>query len=86
MALKGRDILRDFIIPMDIVVCTRSEIEKWQNAVNPIWRTLSGGCNLNRDVPDILDKGGFRIKNLETMYLPGWRIANYNYWGTAQIR
>ncbi len=62
------------------------KIEKWQHAVNPIWRTISGGCNLNRDIPDILTKGGFRIKNLETMYLPGWRITTFNYWGTAVTR
>ena len=31
MALKGRASLRDFIIPMDLVVCTHSEIEKWQD-------------------------------------------------------
>jgi predicted nucleotidyltransferase len=31
LALKGRASLRDFIIPMDLVVCTHSEIEKWQD-------------------------------------------------------
>ena len=62
------------------------KIKKWQHAINPAWRFISGGCNLNRDVPGLLDKGGFRIKNLETMYLPGWRITTYNYWGTAEIR
>jgi predicted nucleotidyltransferase len=31
LALKGRANLRDFIIPMDLVVCTHSEIEKWEN-------------------------------------------------------
>lgn len=31
LALKGRANMRDLIIPMDLVVCTRSEIEKWEN-------------------------------------------------------
>jgi len=31
LALKGRANLRDFMIPMDLIVCTHSEIEKWQN-------------------------------------------------------
>ena len=31
LALKARANLRDFIIPMDVIVCTHSEIEKWQN-------------------------------------------------------
>lgn len=62
------------------------KVEKWQHTLNPLWRTLSGGCNLNRNIPDILEKGGFKIKTLDTMYLPGWRPGSYNYWGTAYIR
>jgi predicted nucleotidyltransferase len=31
LALKARANLRDFTIPMDLIVCTHSEIEKWQN-------------------------------------------------------
>ena len=31
LALRGRANMRDLIIPMDLVVCTRSEIEKWKN-------------------------------------------------------
>ncbi len=31
LALKGRANMRDLIIPMDLVVCTHSEIEKWEN-------------------------------------------------------
>ena len=31
LALKGRASLRDFLIPMHLVVCTRSEIEKWRD-------------------------------------------------------
>ena len=31
LALKGRANLRDCVVPMDLIVCTRSDIEKWQN-------------------------------------------------------
>ena len=31
LALKGRANLRDLIIPMDLIVCTHSEIKKWEN-------------------------------------------------------
>jgi len=31
LALKGRASLRDYLIPMDLVVCTHSEIEKWRD-------------------------------------------------------
>ena len=31
LALKGRANMRDLIIPMDLILCTHSEIEKWEN-------------------------------------------------------
>jgi len=57
---------------------------KWQNRINPLWGKLFGGCNINRDIPDILKNGGFKINSLEKMYLPSTpRIVGYNYWGQA---
>ena len=58
-------------------------VQRWQNWLNPAWKRLSGGCNLNRDVPTLLRQGGFRIRELETMYIPGWKPACFNYRGTA---
>ena len=63
-----------------------ASVRRWQDRVNPAWKRLGGGCNLNRAVPAMLEAGGFRITNLETLYLPGWRIASFNYWGTAVPR
>lgn len=58
-------------------------VKRWQNMVNPLWKRLGGGCNLNRDIPHILQDNGFKINDLETMYIPGWKPASFNYWGTA---
>ena len=60
-----------------------SSVRRWQDRVNPIWRRLGGGCHLNRAIPDLIGQGGFRIGRMETMYIPGWRPACFNYWGTA---
>ena len=60
-------------------------IHKWQNRVNPFWKKIAGGCNLNRDIPDLIEASGFKLENLETMYLPSTpKIAGYNYWGYAK--
>lgn len=59
------------------------DVRRWQDRLNPIWTRLAGGCNLNRPIPSLLEEGGFKIQEMETMYLPGWRPANFNYWGTA---
>ena len=58
-------------------------VRRWQDRINPIWKRLGGGCNLNRAIPDMIEQGGFRVTKMETMYIPGWRPASFNYWGTA---
>jgi ubiquinone/menaquinone biosynthesis C-methylase UbiE len=58
-------------------------IRRWQNRVNPIWKRIGGGCNLNRPIPNLIEQGGFQIKNMETMYIKGWKPAAFNYWGSA---
>ena len=59
--------------------------KNWQNRINPIWKRLMGGCNINRDIPEIISNSKLEIVDLETMSLPGTpRIAGFNYWGTAR--
>ena len=59
---------------------------KWQERINPYWKKISGGCNINRDIPNLIKSAGFSITQLETMYLPGTpKILGYNYWGFANI-
>ncbi len=58
-------------------------VRKWQDRLNPIWSKLSGGCNLNLAIPTLLEQGGFKILQMDTMFLPVWRPAAFNYWGTA---
>lgn len=58
-------------------------VRRWQNHITPVWKRLGGGCHLNRNIPKLIKQSGFHIDSLETMYLPGWRPATYNYWGTA---
>ena len=72
-----------------LIFCEHGEapdlnIQRWQNRLNPIWRSLAGGCNMNRPIPALLEKSGFRSDDLQTMYLPGWKPATFNYWGTAR--
>ena len=59
-------------------------VQKWQDMINPLWKQFGGGCNLNRDIPLILEENGFKSANMETMYIPGWKPGSFNYWGTAQ--
>lgn len=62
------------------------KIMRWQNILNPVWKKIGGGCNLNRDIPFIIERNGFKIIKLEKMYIPGWKPASFNYWGLAEIK
>ena len=56
-------------------------IAKWQSRIDPIWGKLAGGCHLNRDIPSLLEDSGYKIIELDQMYLPSTpKVAGYNYW------
>ena len=57
---------------------------EWQNRINYIWPHISGGCNLNKDIPHLIERQDsiFQIWNKCT-YLRPQKILSYNYWGTA---
>lgn len=57
---------------------------RWQKRLTPVWVPLCGGCHLNRPIPNLIRDAGFRVDDMETMYLPGTpRFAGFNYWGSA---
>jgi ubiquinone/menaquinone biosynthesis C-methylase UbiE len=60
------------------------EVHAWQRRLNPGWRLVSGGCNMDRDIPALLREGGFDIEDDNRMYVPGVRALSYNYWGAAR--
>lgn len=59
-------------------------VRRWQERLNPGWKRVSGGCNMNRDVPGLIESTGFSITIDERMYIPGPKILSYNYWGMAK--
>ncbi len=61
-----------------------ANVHKWQNRLDGLWGTFTGGCHLNRDIPEILCAGGFEVKTKDEMYLPKHpRPIGFNCWGTA---
>ncbi len=59
-------------------------VRRWQGRLNPLWGRIGGGCNLDRDIPALIEAAGFRIETLESAYLPHTpRFAGFNYWGSA---
>jgi len=64
-------------------VAPDEDVRRWQDRLNPIWRRFSGGCDINQNIPALLESSGFRIVVDERMYIPGVKIVSYNYWGSA---
>ncbi len=63
-----------------------ANVRLWQDRINPLWRRVAGGCNLNRVIPRLLEQGGFSIADMQASYLPGTpKFAGYNYWGSARV-
>ena len=65
-------------------VAPDKHIKRLQNVMNYFYPYFAGGCNLNRDIPDLLWRNGFHFTEVETMYLPGTpKWSGFNYWGVA---
>jgi len=72
-----------------MVFCEHGEapdesVRRWQNRLTPTWKAIGGGCHLARPIPRLIQDAGFRVDDMQTMYLPGTpRFAGFNYWGSA---
>ena len=60
-------------------------VAAWQDRLNPTWKRIGGGCNLNRKVDELITEAGFHISDLKTFYLPGPRPMTYTYQGLAHL-
>ena len=65
-------------------IAPERSVQRWQHILNPIWKKFGGGCNLNRDIPRLITEGSFSIDKMETMYIPGFKPACFNFWGIAK--
>ncbi len=65
----------------------RPSTAKWQDRLNPLWRAVAGGCNLNRDVTRLVEDAGFEIAFLDNYTLPGTPgLLGFQYLGSARPR
>ncbi len=55
----------------------------WQERLAPFWKRMAGGCNLNRDIPELIDQGGLQVKELKSGHIAPMRLLSFTYWGVA---
>ena len=59
-------------------------VAKWQRRIEPVWKRIAGGCHLTRPVATAIAAAGFRLGQVDSMYVPKTpRIAAWNEWGAA---
>jgi SAM-dependent methyltransferase len=59
-------------------------VRRWQRWSEPIAHWLFEGCHVTRDIPALVEDGGFRIEQMETGYLARFpKSWAHCFWGTA---
>jgi SAM-dependent methyltransferase len=62
-----------------------AKIARTQDRFDGLQQRVAGGCHLNRDIPALLEAGGFAIEEMETFFLKGSPKAwSYMYVGRAR--
>lgn len=59
-------------------------VRAWQHRLNPVWRRVAGGCNLNRNTERLLRKSSFDVVKLDTGYAKAPRPLGFMYVGRAR--
>ncbi len=61
----------------------RPHTARWQDRLNPMWRRLMGGCNMNRRMDELVEQGGFQLTSLDRFRAPGPSVLASMYRGVA---
>ena len=59
-------------------------VAKWQRRIEPVWKRIAGGCHLTRPVATAITAAGFRLGQVDSMYVPkSPKFAAWIEWGAA---
>jgi ubiquinone/menaquinone biosynthesis C-methylase UbiE len=47
------------------------KVQRWQDRMNGLQKTLWGGCNMNRDIERLVRQAGFSFDQIDKYYVPG---------------
>lgn len=56
---------------------------RWQDRINPVWRSFTDGCNINRPIDRMVEQGGFELTSLDEFLGKGPRLISSLYRGVA---
>jgi ubiquinone/menaquinone biosynthesis C-methylase UbiE len=62
-----------------------ASVARWQDRLNGMQRVICGGCNVNRNMRELLESAGFELETLSADYFPKMpRTHGFLYSGIAQ--
>jgi SAM-dependent methyltransferase len=62
-----------------------TNVRRWQERTEPLFKWAFEGCHVTRDIPALIEGGGFRVERMETGYLaPFPKSGSYYFWGVAR--
>lgn len=59
-------------------------VRKWQRRLTPAWRKVSGGCHLDRPIPDLVRAAGFEIEEIDADWMDAPKVAGWTWRGEAR--
>ncbi len=58
---------------------------RWQDRLNPIWKRMAGGCNMNRRTAEIVERGGFALLESERFQSDAPALLSHTLRGVAHV-
>lgn len=62
---------------------SRPSTVRWQDRLNPIWRRVMDGCNINRPIDQLVEAAGFTLASLDRFQHRGPAVLAHMYRGVA---
>ena len=63
-----------------------AKVRAWQDRLNGVQQKVACGCNLNRDIPAIVEAGGMSVTALDTFYAKGDpKFIGWTFQGVAAV-
>ena len=61
-----------------------AKVRRWQDRLNGLQNRVACGCNMNRDIPALIEQGGLTVDRLSASYTKGEpKILGWTFEGTA---
>jgi hypothetical protein len=57
--------------------------QRWQDRLNPLWNRIADGCNINRKMDELVERGGFELSSLTRFRARGPSLLSQMYRGVA---